>query len=295
MRTETAQAGVSLQGCAARGLTPLWSTFATARQDYLLSQSPSLCQQIEGLLGIPAWFPIKSRYSLSDTSLFRCQRIAGSSRFPGTKQQQAPQLHTLVRLFSPYSKAKCPPSRAVLSFLCLDRFYRSTSCFCTSTRLSNYSIISNDINIPDRGKYKEWNSDHPLSFSFPGIKMHALYFVSSLFSGEWAISTCNHKEVHRSCDYWSHNPASLLPFLFFFFLFLCLFGTAGCLEEHAAWSTQKCALGSKIPTPQKAQGNVKRATSWGFLESFWIRVPVASSGATPAGVQTQAVCYMGSS
>lgn len=51
-----------------------------------------------------------------------------------------------------------------------------------------YSIISNDINIPVRGKYGEWNSDDLLS-SFPGIEMHVLYFISSLLSGEWAIST----------------------------------------------------------------------------------------------------------
>lgn len=135
MRTETAQAGVSCRAVQREG-SLLYGAPLQLQGKITYRASPPLCERIEGLLGIPAWFPIKSRYSLSDTGLFRCQRIAGSSRFLGTKQQQAPQLHVLVRLLLACFEAECPPSGAAFSFLCGDGFYRSTSCFCTSTRPS---------------------------------------------------------------------------------------------------------------------------------------------------------------
>lgn len=261
MRTETAQAGVSCRAVQREG-SLLYGVPLQLQGRITYWASPPLCQQIEGLLGIPAWFPIKSRYSLSDTSLFRCQRIAGSSRFPGTKQQQAPQLHALVRLFSPYFKAECPPSRAVLSFLCVDRFYRSTSCFCTSTRFSTYSIISNDINIPVRGKYREWNSDRRLSFSFPGIKMHTLYFISSL------LSVNGQKEVHRFCDYWSHNPASLLPFL------LGFFGVSISLAQLCVWKNmvpeehRNICWAAKYQSLKRHRKMLREQQLWGFSRVF---------------------------
>lgn len=277
MRTETAQAGVSCR--AVQRESSLLYEYLWNCKDHLRSQSPSLCKQIEGLLGIPAWFPIKSRYSLSDTGLFRRQRIAGSSRSLGTKQQQAPQLHVLVRLLLPSFEAECPPSSAAVSFLCLDGFTDPPPASAPPPDFPLCSILPNGINNPVRGKYVEWNRDPLLSFF--AIKIHVLYFMIFPFlSDEWVVST-----LYLSNK--STNPVILKVIILPTF---CS-GTADCLELHTAQRTQKCA--PFIQIPEKAWANAE-CNKLGAAGNPPVIPAPQSLIQSPHHTQTaQAICYMG--
>lgn len=76
--------------------------------------------------------------------------------------------------------------------------------------------------------------------------------------------------IKKSTDPVIPKTIILPPFFCFFSFFsvsFCLWGTAGCLEEQTAQRAGKCAPYSQQTMSQKAQGDVRRATSWGLLES----------------------------
>lgn len=107
-----------LQGCAARGLAPLLYGAPSQLQGRMTPRAgPPHCQQSEGLLGIPAWIPIKSRYGLSDTGLFRRQRTAGSFRLLGTKQQHAPSCTPLRGCSAPVWRQSALPRLFVCGWI----------------------------------------------------------------------------------------------------------------------------------------------------------------------------------
>lgn len=87
-----------------------------------------------------------------------------------------------------------------------------------------------------------------------------LFLHSSVVNGQ--------KEVHRFCDYWSHNPASLLPFL------LGFFGVSISLAQLCVWKNmvpeehRNICWAAKYQSLKRHRKMLREQQLWGFSRVF---------------------------
>lgn len=188
MRTEPAQAGVSCRAVQREGSLLYGAPLQLQGKINLLSQSPSLPADQRA-----AWYSSLVSYQVQIQFVWHgaiqmpedCWQFSFSGNKTAMSTPAAHPCETIQSLFQ--GRVSFPPAQRLAFCVWMD-FTDLPPASVPPPDFPLHSIISNDINIPVKGKYGEWNSDSLLSFFF-GINMHILYFISSPLSDEWAIST----------------------------------------------------------------------------------------------------------